>query len=533
MAATKTVTHRPPTRNSARTADPTVCREPSLIMPNHGVVALSGYGIRVRVDRGHLILEDGIGDERRAARFSRVGHGLERLVIVGADGAVSLAALRWLADQKAAFVMLERDGSVLAITGPVRSSDPRLRRAQACADSSGAGLLITRELINRKIEGQERLVRECLRDSRAANAIAGFRAQLDTAKTVQEIRGFEALAAQAYWDAWHDLAVSFPKADLRRTPEHWRVFGTRRSPLTGSPKRAANPANAALNYLYTMLETETRLAIAVLGLDPGLGFLHADEARDSLACDLMEPVRPEVDRFLLDWISRAPFKREWFFELRDGNCRLMAPFVEQLSETAPMWRQAVAPLAEWVAQTLWSSIGKPTRKPGPATRLTQRRNREAKGSEPLPPVSNSMQPKSLCRSCGVEIKSGGRVCSACNLASAAEKMKNLAPSGWAANQSAQAQALRSQAQQRHAAAQKAWDPASHPSWLNEDTYRQKIQPLLKRISTSALATALGVSWAYASLVRKGQKLPHPRHWVRLAEVVGFSAGGAIPVISCV
>jgi len=527
MAATKTVAQRPLVCKFAEKVDPrqsTLSIQPSAIKPRHGVVTLSGYGISVRVDSGHLILEDGIGSERRAARFSRVGHGLERLVIVGADGAVSLAALRWLADQRAAFVMLERDGSVLATTGPFRSSDARLRRAQACADSSGAGLLITRELIDRKLAGQERLVRERLRNIAAADPIARCRAQLHAAKTVQEIRGLEALAAQAYWDAWHNLAVNFPKADLSRTPDHWRKFGTRKSPLTGSPQRAANPANAILNYLYTMLETETRLAIAVLGLDPGLGFLHADEARDSLACDLMEPVRPEVDRFLLDWISQTPLKREWFFELRDGNCRLMAPFVEQLSETAPMWRRAVAPIVEWVAQTLWASIGTPTRKPGPATRLTQRRNREAKGSEPLPPVSNSMQPKSLCRSCGTEIKSGGKVCTTCNLASAAEQMKNLAPSGWAANQTAQAQALRSEAQQRHSAAQKAWDPASHPSWLNQEAYRQKIQPLLKGISTSALATALGVSWAYASLVRKGQKLPHPRHWGTLAQLVDIGPG---------
>jgi len=40
------------------------------------------------------------------------------LVVIGSDGMISLAALRWLADQNAAFVMLERDGRVLANTGP-------------------------------------------------------------------------------------------------------------------------------------------------------------------------------------------------------------------------------------------------------------------------------------------------------------------------------------------------------------------------------------------------------------------------------
>ena len=96
----------------------------------HGVVTLSGYGISVKVDRGHLLVEDGIGANRQRARFPRVGHGLKRLVVIGSDGMISLSALRWLADQKAAFVMLERDGSVLATTGPVRPSDARLRRAQ-------------------------------------------------------------------------------------------------------------------------------------------------------------------------------------------------------------------------------------------------------------------------------------------------------------------------------------------------------------------------------------------------------------------
>ena len=93
-----------------------------------------------------------------------------------------------------------------------------------------------------------------------------------------------------------------------------------------------------LNYAYCVLESEARLAAAALGLDPGLGFIHMDApARDSLACDLMEPVRPEVDAWVLDWITREPLKREWFFEQPDGNCRFMASLAVRLSETAPMW----------------------------------------------------------------------------------------------------------------------------------------------------------------------------------------------------
>src|SRR6266699_4377947 len=165
MAAAENVRQLPHSHNNST----------ELIVPRHGVVTLFGYGIQVRVDRGHLLLEDGIGAERRQCRLPRVGHGLRRLVVIGSDGIVSLAALRWLADQDAAFVMLERDGSVLATTGPVRPSDARLRRAQATAPLSGAALQITRELIYQKLAGQERVARNKLLDSTTAEIIAQFR----------------------------------------------------------------------------------------------------------------------------------------------------------------------------------------------------------------------------------------------------------------------------------------------------------------------------------------------------------------------
>src|SRR5713101_264613 len=172
---------------------------PTVIAPRNGVVTLFGYGIRVQVERGHLILEDGIGPDRRKARFSRVGHGLRRLVVIGADGMVSLAALRWLADQDAAFIMLDRDGSVLVTTGPVRSSDARLRRAQALASQSGAALRITRELIGQKLAGQERLARDKLCDPLIADTIARAGVAVAAAETIPAIRQLEAQAGHAYW----------------------------------------------------------------------------------------------------------------------------------------------------------------------------------------------------------------------------------------------------------------------------------------------------------------------------------------------
>lgn len=149
------------------------------------------------------------------------------------------------------------------------------------------------------------------------------------------------------------MSINFPKKALPRVPKHWRTFGSRHSQLTGSCRLATNPPNAILNYLYALLEAEARKAVATLSLDPGIGVLHVDTAaRDSLACDVMEPVRPKIDAYLLDWITRESLSREWFFEQRDGNCRLMAPFAVRLAETSPTWGRIVAPFAERVAREL-------------------------------------------------------------------------------------------------------------------------------------------------------------------------------------
>jgi CRISPR-associated endonuclease Cas1 len=492
----------------------------AIIEPRHGVVTLSGYGIRVHVDRGHLVVEDGIGPDRRYARLPRVGHSLKRLVLISSDGMVTLAALRWLADQNAAFVMLDRDGSVLAVTGPVGPSDARLRRSQSLAHDSGKAIHISRELISQKLQGQEQIVRKDIGDASTANVIASARTLLSTAKTVQEVRQLESQAAQAYWSSWHDLPVNFPTSDLRRIPQHWKTFGTRKSPLTGSPRLAVNPANAMLNYMYALLESEARLAASAVGLDPGIGFLHVDtDARDSLACDLMEPVRPQVDAFLLDWILREPLKCEWFFELRDGSCRLTASFAERLSESAPAWRQTVAPVTEWISRVLWSTFKNYGRRTLPPTHLTQSRRREAKGRPHLrfavPP-----RPPHLCRTCGKHVTPGYDRCASCKVAVCTKELVRAGQKGRLAAHTVKAEKKRGESRRRHAAALKAWEPSDRPGWLDEQTYLRKIQPRLAEITVPTIRGVLGISKSYATNIRSGKLIPHQRHWVTLAKLVG-------------
>lgn len=510
MPAAETVPHPVPHCNFAA------------IAPHRGVITLFGYGIKVFVDRGHLFVQDRIGPLRREGRFPRVRHGIRRIVVIGADGFISLAALRWLADQEAAFVMLNRDGSVLATTGPVRPSDARLRRAQVLAHQNGTALEITRYLIDEKTTAQEKVARDCLRDDEAARAIGQIRSAIAGAKTSAAIRLLESRAALAYWSAWKSLTINFPKRELHRVPDHWRTFDSRISPLTGSPRLAANPVNAMLNYLYAVLESEARLASAALGLDPGLGFLHVDsQARDSLACDVMEPIRPQVDVYLLRWITRETVKREWFFEEREGNCRLMGSFAVRLSETASTWAAAVAPIAERVAQMLWSSVRKSYEKARLPTRLTQLHRCEVKGvtpqQPPMPPP-----PESFCRVCGTKIRARRSYCTSCAQTLTTAGLIKAAVKGRVAAQSDLAQEQRAQTQRIHATARWAWKESMNPAWLTEETYRTKIRPRLRNVTLSVLASKLGFSMSYAVDIRRGRKIPHPRHWQTIAQLIGIT-----------
>ncbi len=70
-------------------------------------------------------------------------------------------------------------------------------------------------------------------------------------------------------------------------------------------KRSRQPAldyfNAALNYLYGMTYSVVESGVFAKGLDPFAGYLHTDNyIKTSLVFDLIEPVRPLIDRLLAE-----------------------------------------------------------------------------------------------------------------------------------------------------------------------------------------------------------------------------------------
>ena len=101
-----------------------------------------------------------------------------------------------------------------------------------------------------------------------------------------------------------------------------------------------------------------------------------------------------------------------------------------------------------------------------------------------------------------------------------ENLIEAAKVGRVAGHSREARARQAEKQRRHAAALRAWQPSDKPDWLNEETYRAKIQPRLAAITVPVISAALGISQPYAAEIRAGRYRPHRRHWLTLARLVG-------------
>jgi CRISPR-associated endonuclease Cas1 len=528
----------------------------SLRPTKDGVLVLSGYGLHVGVARGQLTVSDGVGRMRRAGTLAKATAGLKRLVVLGHSGTISFEALRWLADCRAAFVQIDLDGNVVVASTSSGLDDPRLRRAQALAPWTGVGSALTRELLRQKLEGQAQVLAGLPQTTNGAAVIDQALAGLASTEQQKHFREVESVAATTYWAAWSLVPVRFAKKDAPHVPAHWRTFGTRSSPLTDSPRSAANPANALLNYLYAILEAEARIALLSVGLDPGIGVLHADQrSRDSLACDVMEAVRPQVDAYLLDLLTNHTFSARDFFETRQGICRLMPPLTHLLAETAPMWAIAVAPVAEEVATTLFASrdrtpvmepVSPPARRGSATAKTTSSRQGEClptplteghrrqgrAGSRNAPSrLASPARPEMPhgCLGCGVLVPSSDRqYCDDCLPDRYAELAQTLHVAGRQTLAQLRAQGAdpahsgesghkRSRTNTQHQRAIAAWESATRQDGALPD-YQRDIFPKLKHVSLNALLQATGLSLRYCWLIRRGERVPHPRHWAALANL---------------
>lgn len=143
--------------------------------------------------------------------------------------------------------------------------------------------------------------------TQAAEKMAALLENIRYARNVPQLMGLEGEAASVYFGVFNALlrAQGFEFSGRVRRPP-------------------GDPVNALLSFAYVLLASECASALAGVGLDPYVGFLHQDRpGRKSLALDLMEELRaPLADRFVLTLINRGQMKLDDFVTEASGAVRL-------------------------------------------------------------------------------------------------------------------------------------------------------------------------------------------------------------------
>ncbi len=288
------------------------------------VLIVDGYGVRLDVERGHLIVRDGFPSDgtTRETRFPRGRCEINRIVVRASAGNVTIAALQWCQRMGIAFAFVGSDSRLINCLVPDGPHDGPLRRAQAVSGVTDDALMLARWLLRKKLESQLVALGRTAADN-ARSEIQATMTAIERDETLTVLLSHEAYAARLYFDSLVGTELPWPDFALKRIPSHWRFVSIRDSGGRNRVRDAKDPFNALLNYGYTLLEVETRVACAAESLDPDLGYLHVDSRlRESFIYDLLEPLRVKVDQLTLDWIGRAKIRPWMFIELRDGVVRL-------------------------------------------------------------------------------------------------------------------------------------------------------------------------------------------------------------------
>jgi CRISPR-associated protein Cas1 len=176
------------------------------------------------------------------------------------------------------------------------SGNVLLRRQQyRLADTEATALPIAKAIVAASVAGLRRAV------DRLECSIQA----LPQAATLDVVRGCEGEAARVYFESFNGL-IKQQRAHFVMTRR------SRRPPL--------DPLNALLSFVYSVLTHDMAGAVSSVGLDPAVGFLHADQpGRLSLALDLLEEFRALVaDRLVLSLINLKQVQPDGF-EIQPGG----------------------------------------------------------------------------------------------------------------------------------------------------------------------------------------------------------------------
>lgn len=303
----------------------------------HRPLVLSGHGIRLGVDCGTLLIKCGFThypQERETYRFFPQDRQLpSRIVVLDGDGSISFDALEWLSVQGVPLVQIDWKGDVCSVGGAAYAASPDLVQRQLELKHSADGFEASKWLILEKIKNACDTVRHIPGEAEATKLILqkmeeqAITLRKNPLDNVGSLLAVEGTAAAAYFRHWYTFSLKWRGINKKPVPQEWLQIGTRIG-KNKSNQFALHPVNAILNYVYGVLENQVRGQILAMGADPTIGLLHSnfEISRQSFVFDLMEPVRPIMDKKILEFIINHTFSPDDFILNKEGICRLHPQF---------------------------------------------------------------------------------------------------------------------------------------------------------------------------------------------------------------
>lgn len=301
---------------------------------------LTGNGISMRVDRGALVIRDGLTHYPQDVKEHRFfPGGLEnpqRIVMVDGNGQITLDAIDWLAEQNIPLIRLKWSGAFASIiTSGGQAADPdKVRWQHETRYDPAARAQFAVGLLNRKARNTLDTLEGWVPHSRfwdksRENILAGLsRIENDPPDNLSDVLGIEGAIATAYFRAWQGVEIRWKATSRHPIPDDWREYRSRTALRDEKPqnRHATHPVNAMLNYVYGMLAARKQIEAVAEGYDPMFGIVHdrrktARGKTPAYALDIMEPDRPVVDRNVLELLSTHEFTGADFIVTTKGVCR--------------------------------------------------------------------------------------------------------------------------------------------------------------------------------------------------------------------
>jgi len=316
---------------------------------------LTGHGLALRVEKGSLLVRDGYthfpAEQRRHRFFPAALDVPPAVVVLDGSGDITLDAIDWLATQGIPLIRLRWNGRFASVltSGGQAASASKVHWQQSTRDNPRARLAFGANLVREKAENSLQTLEEyippsSLRDQACAKL--AYRAKLLRRKppqTFASLLGFEGAIAGDYFRVWTGIPLKWKALKRYPIPEEWNKYrsrialryGIRLRGSGGYNRGATHPVNAMLNYAYSVLIARLQIRLVADGYDPTLGIMHQKKQfrgiSPAFALDHMEPMRPVVDRAVLQLIDSVTFTGADFSIQNDGVCRLNPELARRLA----------------------------------------------------------------------------------------------------------------------------------------------------------------------------------------------------------